>query len=106
MVLIFDPVPVIAIFTKMDALDDKVYNELFNNGASWEEVDEKVFFVAQDIFEWKYLCLLEQIKYQLCAVVKLHSMSLLVIMATFSTICHPDMNELATKCDQLLVETS
>ena len=104
--LIFNPVPVIAIFTKMDALDDKAYNELLNNGASWEEAEEKVASVAQDIFERKYLRPLEQVKHQPRAVVKLRSMSLLVIMATFSIICHPDMDDPKTKCDQLLVATS
>ena len=90
----------------MDALDDKAYNELLNNGASWEEAEEKVASVAQDIFERKYLRPLEQVKHQPRAVVKFRSMSLLVIMATFSIICHLDMDDPKAKCGQLLVETS
>jgi len=30
-------VPVIALFTKFDALDDKAYDDLEKEGASWEE---------------------------------------------------------------------
>ena len=74
-VLNFNPVPVIAIFTKMDALDDKAYNELVNNGVSWEEAEEKVSSVAQDIFERMYLRPLKQVKHQPRAIVRLRGMS-------------------------------
>jgi hypothetical protein len=53
--LIFIQVPVIVIFTKMDALDERAFNELVNEGASFEEADSKAPSLAKDKFERSYL---------------------------------------------------
>jgi GTP-binding protein EngB required for normal cell division len=52
--LFFIQVPVIAIFTKMDALDERAFNQLLNEGASFEEADRKAPSLAKDIFERSY----------------------------------------------------
>jgi hypothetical protein len=53
--LILIQVPVIAIFTKMDALDEKAFNMLLNDGASFEVADSEAPFLAKHIFERRYL---------------------------------------------------
>jgi hypothetical protein len=48
-------VPVIAVFTKMDALDKKVFSEQLNNGTPFSEARSKVPTLAKAKFEQDYL---------------------------------------------------
>jgi hypothetical protein len=72
--LIFIQVPVIAIFTKMDALDDRAYNELLGKGASFEEADSKAPSLAKDKFEQSYLRPVEGVKNKPAYIVQLRGM--------------------------------
>jgi hypothetical protein len=48
-------VPVVVIFTKFDALADKCYNKLRNQGKSHQEAKKDMMDLAKEIFEDKYL---------------------------------------------------
>jgi hypothetical protein len=72
--LIFIQVPVIAIFTKMDALDDRAYNQLLLEGASFEEADSKAPSLAKDKFERSYLRPVEDAKNKPAYIVQLRGM--------------------------------
>jgi hypothetical protein len=48
-------VPVIAVFTKMDALDKKVFSKELNNGTPFSEAKSKVPALAKAKFEKDYL---------------------------------------------------
>lgn len=47
--------PVIAIFTKFDALDDKAFDDLEKEGVSWEEAKRQAPLRAVADFEELYL---------------------------------------------------
>jgi hypothetical protein len=53
--LIFIQVPVIAIFTKMDALDKRAFNQLLTEGVPVKEARSKAPSLAKDKFERSYL---------------------------------------------------
>ena len=71
-------VPVIAIFTKMDALDERAFNQLLNDGSSFREAKSKAPSVATDIFERDYLQPLENVTYKPARNVQLRGMLFLV----------------------------
>ncbi|KAF8514895.1 era-like GTP-binding protein [Hysterangium stoloniferum] len=84
-------VPIIAIFTKMDALDQQARNQLMwdDDDLSLEEIEKQVPALAKDIFEEKYLNRLDEVKHKPRYV-----------------ICLRDMNKEGTGCDALIVKTS
>ncbi|KAF8511734.1 GTP-binding protein [Hysterangium stoloniferum] len=84
-------VPIIAIFTKMDALDQEARNQLMFNDddLSREEIEKKVPDLAEEIFQKKYLKRLNEVKHKPRYVVYLR-----------------DMNKEGTNCDELIVRTS
>ncbi|KAF8525276.1 GTP-binding protein [Hysterangium stoloniferum] len=84
-------VPIIAIFTKMDALDQVARNQLMFNDddLSCKEIEEQVPNLAKSIFRKKYLKRLEEVKHKPRYVVLLR-----------------DMNKEDTNCDELIVRTS
>jgi hypothetical protein len=55
-------VPVIAIFTKMDALEVKAYSELLNMGKSFEDANQEKVALARDMFQQSYLDPLKKVK--------------------------------------------
>jgi hypothetical protein len=57
-------VPVIAIFTKMDALDKKAFNELKNQGKSFKDAKREAPECAATMFENNYLRKLDEVKYR------------------------------------------
>ncbi len=109
--LIFIQVPVIAIFTKMDALDERAFNQLLNEGASFEEADSNAPSLAKDKFERSYLrpLTVEDVKNKPAHIVQLRGM-LFHVNSTgeptqpFTT--HPDMDKEGANCDELIVRTS
>ncbi|KAF8526615.1 GTP-binding protein [Hysterangium stoloniferum] len=84
-------VPIIAIFTKMDALDQEARNQLMWNDddLSREEIEKQVPGLAEDIFYQKYLKRLDEVRHKPRYVVRLR-----------------DMNKEGTNCDELIVKTS
>jgi GTPase SAR1 family protein len=88
-------VPVIAIFTKMDALDEKAFNELMlmeeddDEEVPFEKLKEQALIRATAIFEEKYLGRLHGVKHEPRCVVQLR-----------------DMDKEGTNCDELITKTS
>ncbi|KAF8515016.1 hypothetical protein BU17DRAFT_52003, partial [Hysterangium stoloniferum] len=84
-------VPVIAIFTKMDALDQVARNQLMwnNDNLSPEEIEKQVPDLAEEIFQKKYLGRLDEVNHKPRYVVRLR-----------------DMNKEGTNCDELIAITS
>lgn len=74
--LIVIQVPVIAIFTKMDALDAKARNQLMWEKVPFAQHKEQVPIRAKAIFEEKYLQRLQEVKHQPRYVVQLRGMLL------------------------------
>jgi hypothetical protein len=72
--LIFIQVPVIAIFTKMDALEERAFNQLLNEGAEFEEADTKAPSLAKDKFERGYLRPVTNVKNKPAYIVQLRGM--------------------------------
>jgi hypothetical protein len=66
-------VPVIAIFTKMDALDKKVFSEQLNKGIPIQEAKKGVPSLAKAKFEQDYLGPLTKISYPPQRTVQLRS---------------------------------
>ncbi|KAF8334501.1 hypothetical protein F5887DRAFT_990881 [Amanita rubescens] len=79
-------VPVIAIFTKMDGLEDRAFNRLAMDGIFDEE---KATAEAKATFERNYLEPLEAVKHKPCHTIKLR-----------------DMDKEGTICDELILRTS
>lgn len=104
--LILILVPVIAVFTKTDVLDDEARNQLQGEEVPFEELEEKIPIRAKFIFEEKYLPLLDKVKHKPHSVIQLRGMSLFVDEATYSAICHLDMNKKDANCDDLILKTS
>jgi hypothetical protein len=72
--LILIQVPVIAIFTKMDALDEKAFNQLLNEGASFEDAYSKAPSLAKNKFEQSYLRPLNDVQNKPAFIVQLRGM--------------------------------
>jgi hypothetical protein len=58
----------------MDALDEKAFNQLLNEGASFEEADSKAPSLAKDKFERCYLGPLKDVQNKPTYVVQLRGM--------------------------------
>ena len=58
----------------MDALDERAFNQLLNDGASFEEADTKAPSLAKDIFERGYLRPVKNVKNKPAYIVQLRSM--------------------------------
>jgi hypothetical protein len=72
-------VPIIAIFTKMDALDDEARNQLmWDDDIPTAKIKEEVPIRAKAIFEMNYLQRLEEVKHRPRFVVQLRGMLLFV----------------------------
>jgi len=83
-------VPVIAIFTKMDALDKEARNQLMlDDDVPFEKINEKVPILAKTIFEKNYLQRLEEVKHKPRYVIQLR-----------------DMDKEDTDCAELIMRTS
>ncbi|KAF8517667.1 hypothetical protein BU17DRAFT_66747 [Hysterangium stoloniferum] len=84
-------VPIIAIFTNMDALDQVARNQLMfsDDDISCEEIEEQVPNLAEVLFRKKYLKRLDVVKHKPRYVVLLR-----------------DMNKEDTNCEELIVRTS
>ncbi|KAN0124046.1 hypothetical protein V8E52_002536, partial [Russula decolorans] len=82
-------VPVIAIFTKMDALDKRAFNQLLNKGVSAKEARSKAPSLAKDKFERSYLRPLEDVKNKPAYIVQLR-----------------DMHKEGANCDEVILRTS
>jgi GTP-binding protein EngB required for normal cell division len=82
-------VPVIAIFTKMDALDHQAFEELLDGGVPVAEAKMQARARGEDIFETNYRQRLEKVNHKPRSVVRLR-----------------DMNKEDTDCDELIISTS
>jgi len=83
-------IPVIAIFTKMDALEDEARNQLmWDDDIPPAKIKEEVPIRAEAIFKEKYLQRLEGVKHRPCYIVQLR-----------------DMDKEGTNCKELIVRTS
>ena len=76
--LILILVPVIAVFTKMDALNEVARNELMIEEVPFSKLEEQVPIRAKAIFEKKYLQRLKEVKHLPHGVIQLRGMSLLI----------------------------
>ena len=72
--LILIQVPVIAIFTKMDALDSRAFNQLLNEGLPVKEARSEAPSRAKDNFERSYIRPLEVVKNKPAYIVQLRGM--------------------------------
>jgi hypothetical protein len=78
LILVLIQVPVIAIFTKMDALDDEARNQLmWDDDVLPAKIKEEVPIRAKAIFRKNYLERLEEVKHRPREVVQLRGMLLL-----------------------------
>ncbi|KIL65055.1 hypothetical protein M378DRAFT_162626 [Amanita muscaria Koide BX008] len=82
-------VPVIAIFTKMDALDGEARSQLIWEKVPFRDIKEQVPIRAKAIFKKKYLQRLQEVKHKPRYIVQLR-----------------DMNKKGTNCDELIIKTS
>ncbi|KAM6495045.1 hypothetical protein JOM56_009668 [Amanita muscaria] len=82
-------VPVIAIFTKMDALDGEARSQLMWEKVPFRDINKQVPIRAKAIFEKKYLQRLQEVKHKPHYIVQLR-----------------DMNKEGTDCDELIMRTS
>jgi GTPase len=79
LILVLIQVPVIAIFTKMDALDDEARNQLmWDDDVPLAKIKEEVPIRAKAIFNKNYLERLEKVKHRPRYVVQLRGMLLFV----------------------------
>jgi len=78
--LILILVPVIAVFTKLDALDDEARNQLMYEEDSFAKIKERVPIRARAIFEKNYLQRLENVNHKPCDIVELRGMLLFVMI--------------------------
>jgi len=72
--LILIQVPVIAIFTKMDALDKRAFNQLLAKGVPFVEARSEAPSLAKDKFEQSYLRPLKDVKNKPAYIVGLRGM--------------------------------
>jgi GTP-binding protein EngB required for normal cell division len=82
-------VPAIAIFTKMDALDKKVFSEQLNKGMSLQQAKQEFQSLAKVKFERDYLKPLKQVPHPPRGIVQLRN-----------------MHKSTTECNQLLTTTA
>ena len=102
--LILIQVPIVAIFTKMDGLEQRAFNKL-----AMDDIfdKEKVAAEAEATFKRNYLEPLQSVKHKPRYTLQLRGMLLAsTAPATSSTILHPDMHNEDTDCDELIVRTS
>ena len=104
--LILSKVPVIAIFTKMDALDRRAFNQLFNEGLPVKVARSEAPSRAKDKFERSYLRPLEDVKNKPAHVVQLRGMLFHINSTGDQLNHHPDMHKEGTNCDELIVRTA
>lgn len=78
LIVVLIQVPVIAIFTKMDALDKEARNQLMWDGVPPAKFKEEVPIRAEAIFKKNYLQRLEEVKHRPHHVVQLRGTLLLV----------------------------
>jgi len=78
LILVLIQVPIIAIFTKMDALDLMAFNELVLDGVPLAKARMQAPDRGKHIFKTNYLQRLEEVKCKPRSVVQLRGMSLLV----------------------------
>jgi len=64
-------VPTIVIFTKMDALEDRAFNELIEQGLSFMDAKEKAPSVAAERFQEYYHSKLDRVKHHPSEIVHL-----------------------------------
>jgi len=72
-------VPVVAIFTKMDAIDTKVFNELKTSGLSFSEAKKQTPSTAKAKFEKDYLEPLENVNHKPACIVQLRGVLFLFL---------------------------
>jgi hypothetical protein len=65
-------VPVIAVFTKLDALDIKAFNTLITKGKPIDKATQQMPVLASSMFKKDYLKKLKKVKYHPSKVVQLH----------------------------------
>jgi GTPase SAR1 family protein len=82
-------VPVIAVFTKMDALDEEARNQLLCEEVSFAKLEEQVPIRAKVLFERNYLQLLDKVKHKPHYVIQLR-----------------DMDKKDANCNNLILKTS
>jgi hypothetical protein len=79
LILVIIQVPVIAVFTKMDALDNEARNQLmWDDDVPPAKIEEEVPIRAEAIFKKKYLQRLEGVEHRPRYVVHLRGMLLLI----------------------------
>ena len=76
--LIFIQVPIIAIFTKMDALDARAFNELILDDVPYAKAKMQAHSRGEEIFKTNFLQRLEEVKHKPRSVARLRGMSLIV----------------------------
>jgi GTPase len=74
LILVLIQVPVIAIFTKMDSLDDEARNQLMWDDVPLAKIQKEVPIRAEAIFNKNYLERLEKVKHRPRHVVQLRGM--------------------------------
>jgi hypothetical protein len=102
-------VPVIAIFTKFDALDNKAYRALRQEGCSWKVAKTGAPQRAILDFERDHLGILTKLRYPPKDYVYLRGVLFLAHVtynsAGFSSLC-PDMNRPDADCSELTRRTA
>ena len=93
----FIQVPVIAIFTKMDALDKRAFGQLLNGGVSSEDAFSKAPSLAKDKFEQSYLRPIQDVKNKPADIVQLRGM-LFHINRTSDLLNHSPLRYAQRRC--------
>jgi hypothetical protein len=79
LILVLIQVPVIAIFTKMDALDKEARNQLmWDDDVPPAKIKKEVPILAEAIFKKNYLQRLEEVKHRPRCIIRLRGMLVLV----------------------------
>ena len=87
LLLDFIKVPLVVIFTKMDALDDEAFNELIGEIDSETEAEKLVPSRAEAIFKKRLLNPLEEAARKPMHIVKLrrtHSLPVIMVLCSFT----------------------
>jgi hypothetical protein len=99
-------VPVVAVFTKMDALDSKAWNELVGQNISREEAKQRAPEQSLSIVKSQYMSELLAMRYPPKGSVYMRGMiTALAIHPIMLTSFTWDMNKQSTECRQLIEET-
>lgn len=64
-------VPVVAIFTKMDAIDKKMFNKLVNDGVAFPDAKKQAPSAAKAKFQSDFLEPLQKVRYKPAQIVQL-----------------------------------